>query len=367
MADTRTRDTVTSLLNYDVSDNEDDPFREIDTTLREPANKGNVTKRKAPGTDNKENTDILGLDEEVKIAKKRKPIAKLDEAKLLSQPGIPKLRALARSNSIASKLRLKGKGHEYSDAAKLLGYYQLWLDNLYPRAKFADGLQLVEKVGHGKRMQVMRKEWIDEGKPGYGTVMEDAHPLAGEEGQSGANSSNHVQSKSLVEKPQNAGPRTNAHDSMFGTLDEGDDDDMFFNDPQFHSDVDDHNANEPDEDELDALLAEQIATKDSRPQQRRTEPNEDNQDNQDDLDTLRAGQAKTSRADKSSQRDQPSPHPGEAAPALLRAENIALPRHKPGPITQPEHGSFPANNDLEDDEDEDELEALLAAHASTSP
>src|SRR5271168_4642598 len=87
--------------------------------------------------------------------------------RLLTQPGIPKLRALARSGQLAKKLRLKGKGHEFTDAARLLNYYQLWLDDLYPRAKFADGLQLVEKAGHSKRMQTMRKEWIDEGKPGY--------------------------------------------------------------------------------------------------------------------------------------------------------------------------------------------------------
>ena len=364
MADTRTRDTVTSLLNYDVSDNEDDPFRDIDTTLHEPANKANATKRKATGTDSKENTDILGLDEEVKIVKKRKPVAKLDEAKLLSQPGIPKLRAIARSNSIASKLRLKGKGHEYSDAAKLLSHYQLWLDNLYPRAKFADGLQLVEKVGHGKRMQVMMKEWIDEGKPGYGNAMEDTHTAANEEAQSGRDSSNHVRSKSPIDKRQEAGPRTNAHESMFGNLDEGDDDDMFFNDPQFDSDVDDHNANEPDEDELDALLAEQTATKDSRPQQPRTEPNKDNED---DLDALTVEQARTSHADEPPQRDQRSPHLGEDAPGALRAENFAVPRRDPGPTTQPEHGHLPTDDDLDDDEDDDELEALLAAHAAGSP
>ena len=42
--------------------------------------------------------------------------------------------------------------------------YQLWLDDLYPRAKFADGLAIIEKLGHSKRLQVKRKEWIDEGK-----------------------------------------------------------------------------------------------------------------------------------------------------------------------------------------------------------
>ena len=43
--------------------------------------------------------------------------------------------------------------------------YQLWLDDLYPRAKFADGLAMIEKLGHSKRMQYMRKEWMNEGKP----------------------------------------------------------------------------------------------------------------------------------------------------------------------------------------------------------
>lgn len=48
---------------------------------------------------------------------------------------------------------------------KLLRFYQFWLDDLYPRAKFADGLAMIEKLGHSKRMQVMRRTWIDEAKP----------------------------------------------------------------------------------------------------------------------------------------------------------------------------------------------------------
>ena len=47
----------------------------------------------------------------------------------------------------------------------MLNMYQLWLDDLYPRAKFADGLAMIEKLGHTKRIQYMRKEWINEGKP----------------------------------------------------------------------------------------------------------------------------------------------------------------------------------------------------------
>ena len=54
---------------------------------------------------------------------------------------------------------------QFSDVARLLNMYQLWLDDLYPRAKFADALAIIEKLGHSKRMQIMRKEWINEGKP----------------------------------------------------------------------------------------------------------------------------------------------------------------------------------------------------------
>jgi replication fork protection complex subunit Csm3/Swi3 len=55
----------------------------------------------------------------------------------------------------------------------MLNMYQLWLDDLYPRAKFADALAIIEKVGHTKRMQMMRKEWIDAGKPRRTTERED--------------------------------------------------------------------------------------------------------------------------------------------------------------------------------------------------
>ena len=48
--------------------------------------------------------------------------------------------------------------------ARLLNAYQLWLDDLYPRAKFIDGLAIIEKLGHTKRMQTMRREWINERK-----------------------------------------------------------------------------------------------------------------------------------------------------------------------------------------------------------
>ncbi|KAE9983236.1 hypothetical protein EG328_010177 [Venturia inaequalis] len=99
-------------------------------------------------------------DEEIRITKKRQPVAKLDDTRILADPGIPKLQRISKT-----RLKFRGKGHEFSDVAQLLRTYQLWLDDLYPRAKFADGLAMIEKLGHSKRMQVTRKTWIDESKP----------------------------------------------------------------------------------------------------------------------------------------------------------------------------------------------------------
>ena len=67
--------------------------------------------------------------------------------------------------------------------ARLLNAYQLWLDDLYPRAKFADGLAIIEKLGHTKRMQTMRREWIQEGKPRetLGNLREGAEKPAGQQ------------------------------------------------------------------------------------------------------------------------------------------------------------------------------------------
>jgi replication fork protection complex subunit Csm3/Swi3 len=51
--------------------------------------------------------DGLGIDEEIIITKKRIPMPKLDDNRLLSDPGIPRLRRISKD-----RLRFKGKGHE---------------------------------------------------------------------------------------------------------------------------------------------------------------------------------------------------------------------------------------------------------------
>ncbi|KAL4812633.1 replication fork protection component Swi3-domain-containing protein [Aspergillus spinulosporus] len=147
----RSADCVDDLFNYEVG--LDDILQETNPSM----SSGNVPKQSAQPN----NSGVfLGLDEEVEVAKKRQPVAKLDENRLLTQAGIPKLRRSAKKT-----LKFKGKGHEFSDLARLLNFYQLWLDDLFPRAKFTDGLAMIERLGHSKRLQTMRRAWIDEEKP----------------------------------------------------------------------------------------------------------------------------------------------------------------------------------------------------------
>ncbi|KAL6874578.1 Swi3 domain-containing protein [Trichoderma longibrachiatum] len=126
-------------------DDSDNPFAS-------PPPESSTKKRKEPDSG-------LGIEEEVSVQKRaRVPAVKLDEERLLGPDGIPKLRKRAAG------LKLKGKGHEFSDASRLLSFYQLWLDDLFPKARFLDALAMVEKAGHKKALVTARNEWINEGR-----------------------------------------------------------------------------------------------------------------------------------------------------------------------------------------------------------
>jgi replication fork protection complex subunit Csm3/Swi3 len=119
----------------------------------------------------------------------------------------------------------------------MLNMYQLWLDDLYPRAKFADALAIIEKVGHTKRMQVDRKAWIDEGKPRQTTEQDEDDldlPVPDE-----AAVQNTAETMEGLEEDESATRAQAASDA-----------------PVQRQSSAQPNAEEPDEDELDALLAE---------------------------------------------------------------------------------------------------------------
>ncbi|KAI9782588.1 MAG: chromosome segregation in meiosis- protein [Geoglossum umbratile] len=148
-------DGLDDLFDYDPGI--DDIFLDVDTNMDASTTAANGRGTQPTGRKGGSTATALGIDEEVQITRKKRINVKLDEKRLLSQAGIPKLRRIAKQ-----RLHFKGKGHEYSDAARILSLYQLWLDDLFPKAKFADALTMVEKLGHSKKIQVMRKGWIEE-------------------------------------------------------------------------------------------------------------------------------------------------------------------------------------------------------------
>ncbi|EFX05138.1 replication fork protection component [Grosmannia clavigera kw1407] len=248
----------------------------------------------------------LGIDEEVDVKKRaREPRVKLDETRILSAKGIPALRQRARN------LKLKGKGHEFADASRLLSMYQLWLDDLFPKARFGDALAMVEKEGHKASMHKMRMEWINESKPrdhgdsdaeGQPGEHEDAQPAQ----QSGPRPSVPSQGEKEPLQPQTQTqtqpqpqaapqpqpqPRPRQTGTSSGDPMEEDllDEDLYGASPVRPSRR--HEADEvPDEDELDALMAEAAEAHEQPPAQPPvpTQTAMDDMGDMDELDALMA-------------------------------------------------------------------------------
>ncbi|KAI4642694.1 chromosome segregation in meiosis- protein [Alternaria incomplexa] len=222
------------MATHDSDDDLDDILKDV-TNPEEPIQSTeNPPQPQYRSNKNSDTAGGLGVDEEIVITKKRQPAPKLDDQRLLSDPGIPRLRKISKD-----RLRFKGKGHEYGDIARMLNMYQLWLDDLYPRAKFADALAIIEKVGHTKRMQLMRKDWIDEGKPRRNTGQDEDDDDAGRE-------KTPQQSTEDMEGVENGGQEDAGHPTEREASTRNATGDA----------AEPPESGDPDDDELDALLAE---------------------------------------------------------------------------------------------------------------
>ncbi|KAI0162125.1 Swi3-domain-containing protein [Xylariaceae sp. FL1272] len=347
--------------NYDI---DDDPFASDgdDAAKNNGTGDANTKKRK--------DASGLGINEEVSVSKKpRVPRVKLDETRLLSENGIPKLRTKAKS------LKFKGKGHEWSDTARLLSFYQLWLDDLFPKAKFLDALNMVEKAGHKKYLRLKRLEWINEGRPGS-TTIDDFDDLFGD-----GNAEPEERDPAIF--PARVAPIFEA--SMrpkTPTKDVPDDDEDLYDatpnpknwPPRTTSVYKNHG--EPDEDDLDALMAEAEAqqsnptslfgngnpkTNTSRP---RDEPDED-------LDALMAeAEAQQSnstslfgneKSNTSTNRPQNEPDEDDLDALMAEAEaEASSSSHKPAEVL-----ANATKRPVVSDHEDSDLDALMA-EASTS-
>ena len=147
---------------------------------------------------------------------------------------------------------------KYSDVARLLSMYQLWLDDLYPRAKFADGLAIIEKLGHSKRIQTMRKEWINESKPKEPSWEDDIRTSNNNPDTSRQENTENT-TQNITEQPASTNDdmqTTNGTAHSRTEASSRDEDMLFLADDESEDNI----TTAPPEDELDALLAEDEAT-----------------------------------------------------------------------------------------------------------
>ncbi|KAK4124746.1 Swi3-domain-containing protein [Parathielavia appendiculata] len=245
-----------SFVNDYLADwDQDDPFR---SPSPEPAKNDN--------NDGSKKKDVLGIEKELDLKRKpRAPRVKLDETRLLSDKGIPKLRKTAQ------RLKFKGKGHEYNDAARLLSFYQEWLDDLFPKATFLDALAMVEKAGHKTTMRNARLQWIDETKP-KPAMAEDEEEYRIRQGSSASRQSDKI--APIFEnttKATQGRARTPAADDLF------EDDDIYNATPLRNTGGTAPsrqlgNDGVPDDDDLDALMAEAEADSGNRTRPAATAP-----------------------------------------------------------------------------------------------
>lgn len=152
---------------------------------------------------------------------------------------------------------------KWGDASRLLSFYQGWLDDLFPKAKFLDALAMVEKAGHNKQLQRMRVEWINEGKPKASVVDDGADLQVTEDDQLNGDAPPRQSERiaPIFEKAASGGPETPDLDDLFG------EEDIYGATPvgARKKSAAIERGGEPDDDELDALLAETEANGLTRP------------------------------------------------------------------------------------------------------
>ncbi|EPS36520.1 hypothetical protein H072_9953 [Dactylellina haptotyla CBS 200.50] len=147
-------DELDDLFGYDIDDIE----TTVDPQARSQQAQAVATNENTLAKGKEKDDGGLGVDQEIKIRKRKAPTA-LTEEMLLGPKGIPYLQEHA-----SKKIKFKGKGHELSDIGRLLKFYQIWADNLYPKAQFRDAINIIEKLGSSRGMQRRREDWITEYK-----------------------------------------------------------------------------------------------------------------------------------------------------------------------------------------------------------
>ncbi|KAI9094890.1 replication fork protection component Swi3-domain-containing protein [Phlyctochytrium arcticum] len=121
---------------------------------------------------------------EEKAARAVRRYVKLDAERILGADGLPRLRRLS------TKMKFKGRGHEYEDLQKLMAFYQIWAHRLFPKLQFNSFITRAEKVCREKRLRIFVGSMLQEDRRRHNLQMDmdmDMDTAANEEEPSGQN------------------------------------------------------------------------------------------------------------------------------------------------------------------------------------
>ncbi|KAI8049488.1 replication fork protection component Swi3-domain-containing protein [Syncephalis plumigaleata] len=91
----------------------------------------------------------------------RRPMAKLNSDRLLSENGLPWIKLHAKRVKLSGE---KGPAARAQDLKKILRFYEMWAHRLYPRYGFREFTLRAEKICHSRRMQIHLQTWQAEAR-----------------------------------------------------------------------------------------------------------------------------------------------------------------------------------------------------------
>ena len=124
----------------------------------------------SPQSPQRNDDDLLGLDQQIKITKTNK-VAKVDQDRLLGKNGLPYIinnyhkvnKTIKKNDKNAKNNRCSKEDAEIENLSSVLQFYQLWCHTLFPKANFQDCIQLIRGVtNRSPQLKMYRRQLIDQ-------------------------------------------------------------------------------------------------------------------------------------------------------------------------------------------------------------
>lgn len=157
----------------------------------------------SPQSPQRNDDDLLGLDQQIKITKTNK-VAKVDQDRLLGKNGLPYIinnyhkvnKTIKKNDKNAKNNRRSKEDTEIENLSSVLQFYQLWCHTLFPKANFQDCIQLIRGVtNRSPQLKMYRRQLLDQElhkqRSAQGIIDVSFNEMPGPEGEADISNQNH--------------------------------------------------------------------------------------------------------------------------------------------------------------------------------